>query len=45
MDTLTDKIKNLIFSVSDCLFLSVSTIGLLIYQNVSFNEEVKLEIR
>lgn len=47
MDTLTDKIKikNLIFSVSVCLFLSVSTIGLLIYQNVSFNEEVKLEIK
>ena len=45
MDTLTDKIKNLIFSVSVCLFLSVATIGMIIYQNVAFNEEVKLEIK
>jgi hypothetical protein len=45
MDTLTDKIKNLIFSVSICLFLSVTTIGLVIYQTVAFNQEVKLEIK
>lgn len=45
MDTLTDKIKNLIFSVLVCLFLSVATIGMIIYQNVAFNEEVKLEIK
>ncbi len=45
MDTLTDKIKNLIFSVSVCLFLTVASIGMIIYQNVAFNEEVKLEIK
>lgn len=45
IDTLTDKIKNLIFSVSVCLFLTVASIGMIIYQNVAFNEEVKLEIK